>query len=196
LDTFAVYIMNAGVGGYLSSRDINPLIKRDGQKWEKWSIQKSGSKYTIQDHRCRCLTARASGLVEFRTWLSSWEKWEIMRVSGDAVSIKSHHGRYLKADKSGFVFANAGSANDWEEWRITNNNDIKGSGPDGEWVIGGAVAIVALAFFSRYWSRRCFLWGRSCNDCSGGHNIISTKRRIDDCWCCFWFSHVYCWYIY
>lgn len=142
-----VYIMNAGVGGYLSTRDINPLMKRDGDSWERWTIVKSshdGTKYNIKDNRGRYLSAQQSGLVEFRTWDGTWERWDIKRVSDTSVIIRGDHGMFLTANKGGWIFANAIKADSWEEWKITNNNDVKGEGPDGEFTLAGTVLIPVL----------------------------------------------------
>jgi hypothetical protein len=77
-----VYIMNAGVGGYLIIRDINPIIKRDGNAWELQTIEPIDDKYLIKDDWGRYLSAQWSGLVEFRTWIDEWGKWEIQRTFG------------------------------------------------------------------------------------------------------------------
>ena len=148
-----IYIMNAGVGGYLSTRNINPIIKRDGQGWEEWTITKStrdSTKYNIRDKDGRFLTAEgrwtisgyvSSDIVGFRTWEDNWELWSINRVSDDSVSIRGHFGKYLGASQAGLVGINTYSVGEWEKWKITNNNDVKGSGPDGEFVLAGAIMI-------------------------------------------------------
>jgi hypothetical protein len=51
---------------------------------------------------------------------------------------------FLSANPAGWVFANRIKADGWEEWRITNNNDVRGEGPDGEFVLAGAVLLPVM----------------------------------------------------
>lgn len=139
----SLYIMNAGVGGYLSAQEVNPYIMKKGDVWEMWKIENHRDGYSIMDYRGRYLSSDPSGIVTFRNPRIVWETWKIQKVGDGVVSIQSCWGKYLKAESNGWVFANANSVGEWEKWRLTNNNMVQG-GPDGIYSLGMVIAIPLL----------------------------------------------------
>ena len=58
-----------------------------------------------------------------RLKVGDWEQFIIIKLDNDKVAIKTFHGKYISAQKNGFLHCNRTKIGNWEKFDLIKNND-------------------------------------------------------------------------